>query len=331
LVTRDRRGSAPATCQDRAGGDPGFGTARHVGGHVAIRLGAPGLATLGTRCAGPLLADVASALPRRTVSLARLRRGHLKIDLGGSSHFTAGGFSGTVASTVVLALAGRQREPKPTPTPTSARNWIATARYRITDVSGAATATVHASGMHSVCAPLDACGLHGAITLTPRRTAHPQLTFDALGNHDRSRHDLLTALGVVSGGNPRGIGIGGFGEVGSVAGRATISRSGSSCTDSLAGDAMEIDVRQRGSRLQVRATPTSMTGTDPLRSRCPGPMLGRRAFSRASLPLPILRRRQFTIMLHGTSFHDGPYAVDTRSSIAITVRRQSVTTRQFGG
>jgi hypothetical protein len=76
---------------------------------------------------------------------------------------------------------------------------------------------------------------------------------------------------------------------------------------------------------------TSTSGTDPLRTRCPGPMLGAHSLAHASLPLNVLRQPQFTIRLHGTAFRDGPYDVTTHSTIAITVSRESVTTGPLAG
>jgi hypothetical protein len=185
---------------------------------------------------------------------------------------------------------------------------------------------VRGDGAHSTCAPLDACGLHGTITLTPRPAPKAQVLIEAGARARRSRRDLLTALGLPDGGNTAGVEIFGDGFVSTATpGDVTVSQGAGSCTGRLPHSSAQLRIRREGKRLQVQLSLASSTGTDPLRTRCPGPRLGFRAVSRASLPLSILQQPHFTVRLHGTSFHDGPYDVTTRSTIAITMRRQSVT------
>ena len=320
FVGRGRAGAA--VCRDRASPESDSMSSPVRDGHVKIRLGAPGLAALGTRCAGPVIADVTAVLPHRTVSLARLRRGHDRIDLQGSAHFAAGGFSGMVDSTVTLRLGRRQTEPAPKPI----ADRIATVRYRITHLAGAATATVRASRTRPACAPLDACGLHGTIFVTPPSIAGGTLSLEAAGRQTRSRLALLTALGIKTGGHTAGVGIFGAGVLGAdFSARTMVTQDASPCTDHMKAERMGLTMEKHRGRLQVDASPFTLTGTDPLRSRCPGPRLNLRAFSSTSLPLSILRRRRFQLRLHGTRFRDGPYEVTTHCSLVVTLRRTQVT------
>ena len=320
-VTRGRDGAGVCRDRDSPEAESMSSAVRH--GRVEVRLGAPGLASLGTRCAGPLIVDVASVLAHRTVSLARLRRAHTRIDLGELARVSAGGFSGTVDSTVVLRLGRSQARPVPKPV----ADRVATARYRITHLAGAATAAVRASG-RPACAPLDACGLHGTIFLTPRPSNRDTLSLQAAGPHNRSRLDLLTALGVRTGGHSAGINIFGSGVLGAeFTTRTSLTQNRRSCINRMPAERMQITIEKQRARLRIEATPFDLTGNDPLHSRCPGPRLKLEAFSSTSLPPGILRRRQFQIRLHGISFRDGPYDVTTHSTLIATLRRTAVTTR----
>lgn len=59
---------------------------------------------LSTRCAGPLAADIAPSLTTRVISIGSALRGHRSVDLTGASSFAAGGFAGSVQSTLVMHL-----------------------------------------------------------------------------------------------------------------------------------------------------------------------------------------------------------------------------------
>jgi hypothetical protein len=83
----------------------------------------------------------------------------------------------------------------------------------------------------------------------------------------------------------------------------------------------------RAGRLEVSLSPGLSQAADPLRTRCPGPDLGQRQLTSASLPLSVLRHRSFTVTLHGNAFGDGPYRVTTRSTLNLTLRRTKVTTQ----
>jgi hypothetical protein len=85
-------------------------------------------------------------------------------------------------------------------------------------------------------------------------------------------------------------------------------------------------IRRKG-RLKVGLSPSASQADNALRTRCPGPNLGRRPLTSASIPLSVLRRPTFTVKLHGGSFSNGPYRVTTRSTLTVTLHRTKVTTQ----
>jgi hypothetical protein len=330
-VRRLGAGGSITACSDHPKIRGGFFALTVHGGHADVGLGHAQPATFGTRCAGPLDVDVAGALPHRLVSLARLRQGHLTIDLSGSGPFAAGGFAGTVQSTVMLAL-GRPRKrtgtQHVTPPPGSTPIRLTSVEYRITHLGGAATATVRAAGAPAACGPFDACGLQGTIAIAPRAGPGGLASVTASAPHLRSERDLLTALGLRTGGDAAGISVFGAGEAatgGTVT--ADLTQDGSACTDDVALQHTAITLRKRAGRLTISLSPEQSQAADPLRTRCPGPALGRHPLTTASLPLSVLRRPRFTVKLHGDSFHNGPYAVTTRSTLTVSLERGRVKTQ----
>jgi hypothetical protein len=327
-VHRGGVGIATAACGDHAQAEGGFFALSVHGGRVDVGLDHAQEPIFGTRCAGPLGADLAGALPHRPLSLARLREGRVTIDLSGSAPFAAGGFSGTVASTVTLALGRPRTQPRHvTAPPDSTPTRITTVRYRITHLSGKATTTVRASGDAAVCGPLDACGLRGTIFVSPRAASAGSAFLSASAPERRSKRDLLTALGLQSGGDTAGISVGGAGETTGGTVTADVTQEGGACTDHLALEQTEIVLRKRAGRLVVSVSPARSQAADPLRTRCPGPALGRHPLTSASLPLNILQRSRFTVSLHGDSYNDGPYRVTSRSTLSVGLQRRGVKTQ----
>ena len=328
-VQRTGVGTSTAACTDHAEAQGAFFDLPVHGERVDIGLDHAELPIFGTRCAGPLTTDVAGAMPHETVSLGRLLRGRLTIDLSGSTPFAAGGFSGTVHSTVALAL-GRPRRQSghvtapPGTTPTR----FTTVSYGISHLAGEATATVRASSVAAACDPIDACGLRGTIFITPRAGSHGAAFLTASAPKRRSERDLLTALGLETGGDTSGISVGGGGDA-AMGGALTadLTQDGGACTDQIALGQTAIVLREHARRLMVSVSPSGSDSADPLRTRCPGPSLGSHPLTSASLPLNVLRRSRFTVNLHGDSFRDGPYTVTTHSTLTISVQRHGVRTQ----
>jgi hypothetical protein len=329
-VQRSQATGTTTACSDHSQDGGGFFALPVSGARVTIGLRHAEVPLLGTRCAGPLDADVAGALPSRTLSLSQVLRGRATIDLTGSGRFAAHGLSGTVRSTIVLVLGRPHRSSGSSGSslpPGVKRSRLTEVTYRVTHVGGSAIAAVRSSAVAAVCGPFDACGLEGVIDVAPRTTSGGSVYLTATAPLRRPKRDLLAALGVASGGNPSGIGVDGGGDA-SLRGEITADLAqGSTCRDQAGLRQAGILLRQRAGRLEVSLSPASSQAGDPLRTRCPGPELGSHQLTSTSVPLSVLRHATFTVALRGGSFSDGPYRVTTRSTLTVTLRRAGVTTQ----
>ncbi len=288
--------AAAGDCHDRARAPGAFLDLAVHAGRTEIGLGEPQEGVFGTRCAGPLSVDVAAALPRRSVTLAQLRHGHLHIDLSSSHPFAAGGFSGTVVSTVQLALGAARTQPEHvTSPPGSQPTRLETVRYAVSASGRGAVAAVSTAG--TACGGLDACGLAGTISLAPRFGASAGAFLTASSVKERSVRDLLTALGVDTGGDTSGITVNGAGDASGGTVTAKLRQAGATCTDRVELDQTGVLLRVRAGRLVISVDPETTQAVDPLRTRCPGPALAGHTFSSASLPATILRQARFTVQL----------------------------------
>ena len=187
-VVREIRtgGGAAGGCVDAAAALAGAGVAvvpirsgvRVSDSGSAIGPFPPGSGLLGVgRCAGPLPGDLAGLLPSRTVSDARLRRG-VVVSLAADRTYVAGPFSGTLHSTLRLALrlstgdgsAGSSflTLAAPARAPRVVEVASVTRRFSIADDEGGLQATF-TGGPAPVCAVLDACGVTGTSTLAAVR------------------------------------------------------------------------------------------------------------------------------------------------------------------
>lgn len=317
-------------CSDSSQGGDGFFSLPVRGPRVTIGLGHAGAPLLGTRCAGPVDADVAGALPSRTVRLSEILRGGATINLTGGGRFAAHGLAGTVQSTVVLVLGRPRRSSGPgqsTLPPGVKRSRLVAVTYRVTHVGGRAVAAVRSSAVAAVCGPFDACGLTGVIDVAPGTSSGGSVFLTATAPLRRPKRDLLAALGAASRGNPSGIWVQGAGEA-SLRGKeaANLTQNGA-CLDQAGLRQAGITLRQRADRLEISVSPSRSQAADPLRTRCPGPELGSHQLTRASVPLSALRHPSFTVALHGGSFSDGPYRVTTQSTLTLTLRRAAIETQ----
>ncbi len=330
-VRRSQANGNTSSCVDQSQGQGGFFRLPVRGTRVSVGLTHADTPFLGTRCAGPLDADIAAALPSRIVALRRILHGRDTIDLTGIQRFAAHGLAGTVRSTIVLRL-GRPRHPSSSPgspsPPDTNPTRLVTANYRIVRIKGSATATVRASALSAQCGPFDACGLQGTLAVTPGATSTGSAGLIANAPLSRPKRDLLAALGIGRGGNPAGIRVEGGGFA---SGRGQIAADvtqpgGSACRDQPGLDQVVLTLRKRADRLQISLSPGNSAAA-ALRTRCPGPALGSHQLTSASLPLRVLRRRTFTAKLTGDAFSNGPYRVTTRSTLTVTLRRTQVTTQ----
>jgi hypothetical protein len=101
------------------------------------------------------------------------------------------------------------------------------------------------------------------------------------------------------------------------------------CRDATRLSDAQVLLEARGDRVRVSLSPARSQAADPLRTRCPGPELGNHALTSAIVPRSALRRRTFTVALHGRSLRDGPYQVRTRSTLVLTLRRVRVSTQTY--
>ena len=329
-VQRSQSAGTTTACSDTGQNGGEFFSLPVSGARVTIGLGRADNPLLGTRCAGPLEADVAAALPSRTLRLSHVLHGRATIDLAGSGRFAAHGLAGSVRSTIAIVLGRPDRSSGSgagaPPSGVTPRRLVEV-HYRVMHVGGTATVLVRSSALAAVCGPFDACGLEGAIAVAPGSAAGGSVFLTAIAPLRRPKRDLLTALGVGRRGNPSGIGVEGAGEA-SLRGEVTADLTQQDvCRDQVGLRQAAIELRQRADRLEISVSPAESQADDPLRTRCPGPELGSHQLTSASVPLSVLRHSSFSVALRGGSFSDGPYRVTTRSTLTITLRRARVTTQ----
>lgn len=319
------------TCSDVAA-DRGGGELQASGGQLVVDLGA----LLGTRCAGPVDADVAGLVPTARVSAQQLAAGRTSIDLTGERSFASHGLAGTLRSSVVLTLGAPGRPQQDgSPSRRGRKFRLATAEYAIESVTGHVGLAFGGLPAPELCAALDACDLSGTIDTSLAATGG-RATLVAFGPGRLSRRQLLRKLGVARGGRTarrQAEGAGQWSGGGTLA--AALSRAGApACRDeaSLPGGALQL--AERGPRLTV----SYLTGLDPtgggLPLRCGGPsdsdIGATNAPASGSVPSSILRRRRFAVHLgRGGSFAGEGYQGSSSADLTVVLRRRRVSIRSF--
>jgi hypothetical protein len=310
-----------------------------LGGRSILFGAADGLLPSPTRCGGPLPADVRAALPRRTIAVSTLRRHATRIDLSGSGTFRARGLAGMVRSTMVLRLRklhpqrdeGSDERPRRASRRRRPPLRDLSAEYRLVSLTG--SVPVEFSGDPLACDPLDACGLGGTISITPG-PARGEAYLDAYGRVPRAA--LRRALGLAPGPLPRHVEVYGVVEWAHGRGRVEtrLDRAGvPACRDSSELRSGDLDLGFHGRRVTLRFDRASegAVQTDPLRTRCPGPLLDALAEGRqlaaATIPRRAFGRRRLTIHLdRGLSSSTGGYRVRSRPDLTLVLRREHVGT-----
>jgi hypothetical protein len=287
----------------------------------ALARATPGLTK--TRCAAPLAGDLARALVPPSLSLRRLLRGNTGISLASSGAFAGGGFAGTVSSTVRLSLG------RPTSQPgSSGRVRGPTVRFRSVDVRYRATLAGRVLGTlrgdPRSCSLLGSCGAEGSFELRPG-AMRGVLDISALTRARRPLRDVLTALGLRTGGNPRGIAT--FGSVilsGPGTFGAGFTQGAVSCRDSVASGPVAFTLQIAGGSVSATYAPFQ----DGLHTRCPGPLIdSSAALATGSAPLRVLGRRTATIPLGaGVTLLDDGYDGRTASDLRLTITRTRIRT-----
>jgi hypothetical protein len=143
----------------------------------------------------------------------------------------------------------------------------------------------------------------------------------------RPFRDLLAALGLSRRGNPRGVdvlGIGLWPDAGTVTG--TARQPGTSCRDRVRLVSGAIAFRI-GSKKRIEAAYAPLSeALDPLRTRCPGPVLGSRlAAATDFLSARTLGHRRLALALtRSTAFVDHGYRVRVKPEISLILLRTGV-------
>jgi hypothetical protein len=337
FVERRAADGAQQFCVD-ARGSPFEGLHVTVVGKRSLRIGLrpsprayPPQPLVPTHCGGPLATDVLPGLPSRTVGLRTMLRGSTEIDLSGSTEFAAGGLVGTAVSTLVVEVDQmtrrvRRRRSRP-PRRDRGRPPIRTAsvEYRVTGVTGSIPIDVLADPR--ACAPLDACGLAGSLTVTPR-PADGEVYLYAYGR--LTKEALRRALGVAPGPAPRRARLYGYAslnrDAGSVA--AALERDGApACRDTVALQRSTLELRVRDGHVTAVYGGAEQGGFDVLGTRCPGPLdadLGRRnGLASGRIPLSAFGRRRLTLHLdRGTSRTTPGFQLRSRPDLKIELERE---------
>jgi hypothetical protein len=294
-------------------------------GRARIELADAEPSLFGTRCAGPLAGDLASALPTASAVLSRLMRGETSFSLSGDHTFASHGFAGTVASTLSVSLRRPGRWQRVRFKLSSQRRREVMISYRAT-LAGELVAAVNGDADEGLCGPLGACAARGTVSMQPAPGG--QASFIASGSTRRPYATLLRALR--SGVAPKGVSMYGFmswrggGRI-----NANLRGPGGVCSDStgLAGSYAEVNLRP------ATITAQFSIGDYPdgdLRTRCPGPLAPQEALATGHAPESIVGRPTSTFLLTpGRPFIDDGYTGSLSSTLRVTlwheqVKRQTV-------
>jgi hypothetical protein len=249
----------------------------------------------------------------------------MHLDLAGTRSFAADGLAGTVSSTLALDLG------KPIAQQgggTSFPPGVKATRMRqvfqsvsVTRAGGSLGISVSGTSDPGLCQPLDSCLMHG--TLTAAVLPHQATGYlVAFGPAARPYRDFLAALGAASSADPRGISVvGGIGWSSGGSISANLDQI-QSCTDSAPLGGGSVTLAGQGGGLSA-----TYRLADPLRTRCPGPVLANGATLASGLiGRRQLERRTFVLRLGGRGpLDDDGYAGTTSIRLSITLRRGGLT------
>jgi hypothetical protein len=262
--------------------------------------------------------------------------GRTVLDFSADGKFSAHGFSGTLHSDVIMLVRkgvspdddGDVGEQGPV-----VRHRLLTVNYRVERVSGSIVTAFRGLSDPDLCAPLDACGVAGTLTLAQSARSGEAALLASARARRHSSADLRRALGLLPGPREPGIRAGGYAEWGRGSGSVTaeLTRDGApDCRDSVpvAGRGY-LSLRVRG-RVVVASYGTPAGGSgDAMPTRCQGPsgedIASGRPLATGSLPLSAFRHRQVTIHLdQGIGFRGDGYRGRTRPDLSVVLRRARV-------
>lgn len=272
-VMRVRPGASPSECVDVAGQPFGFDlqiARRHV---LGARLPDP---PASGRCAGPLGADLAALdLPVRRSGGPRP-----SYDLRGTRPFTAGPFSGTLVSTLVLiptpgstgfistSFSSGSSSPGPVQ-PTTHVEYVQL-DYR---VSAASTSlqTQFAGSQDPSCQIFDTCGATGSLMVNVRPPGQWVIFGSRVVRGPVSRARTLRDL------RQGRLALNGFGPVQAGLEESLSWPDGSFCKDSTSIPQLQLVLGPPGPGVPQRRLTIALSGESPpaadiLRTHCPGPL-----------------------------------------------------------
>jgi hypothetical protein len=284
-----------------------------------------------TRCGGPLAADVARLLPALAGRPAALRRGRRTFRLVFERPFSSHGFAGTLRSSLILRLGGPRVQSGGNVIPPRGRGRrmrSISVEYAVERLEGQVAVPFAGLGDPSRCGFLDACGVSGSVTMTPRAT-QGVFSVTAMARATLSRRDLRAAVGLAPGARRSGIRVFAGGEWsgrGSVT--ETLSRPDGFCRDSLPLRRGSFAVLVRGTGASV-TLPGDSTLSDLLRTRCPGPALddvaGSGTVAAQVLPLRAFGARRVVLRLRQGFRIAGPgYRGRTQPDVTVVLRRTRI-------
>jgi hypothetical protein len=291
---------------------------------------------LGTRCAGPVDADVRDLLPAGHLSAEQLAMGNARVDLTGERSFASHGLAGTVQSTVVLTLGASVRQHQGKQPPSAVRHVkLVTVTYAIESARGQVSARFGGLSQPELCEQLDACGLVAQATVSINASGG-RADLSAFGSARLSRRQLLATLGLVRTSRPpklRGVGSG-FWRGGSTL-TTTQSRSGvAACNDTAPLSAGGLILSEAGQRLVARYSVGLDGAAGGLATRCQGPAIedlsADGVLARGSMPASVLRRRRVTLRLRrGAPFSGQGYAGTSTADVTVVLRRRRIRVTRF--
>lgn len=337
VTARVLRGPAdhPAgACLDAAGtSELSLGSGRASRGRVRVALVSFDFPSGGPlsagRCAGPLPADLAHAMPVITKSPRALRARNVTFDFRGERPFTAGAFSGTLRSTLVLHA--RVSHPKgQAPFRSGRATPVRARRVALLELGYRATAApapltlAYGPAPGRPCDLLDSCGLAANETLSLTRA--PSINMFVQTPLRGRRHPTLASLRAALRAGRADVTLVPATE--DLQARVTVesTRDGApACRDTRTAQLPPLLADVRAGRLVVSLGAAHYAEPeDPLRTRCPGP--GRDAdrdgaLATGSIDLAHLGDPHVSLMLVPRRLRDGDFASRLGGALVLDLRR----------
>jgi hypothetical protein len=334
--------SGAGVCDDNTSTDAGVRVSQ-VGSRLRVALDsgtsepiAPQAPLGAGACAGPRVIHL-PAIAARTISLASARRGQT-VAFNGSAPLADGPFSGTVSVAVRVrvrvtsgsspfGLGGPAPPPPTIVTVGGATRFVDLAvPFRVS--APASTLALAFSGVAApFCVALDSCGLSGTIGLSTGALSG-SMEFDASGPWPKHRPATVAAL--LAAVRRGAFQLQGYsGAAAHVAVSETAARAASApCSDAGESDLGALGASQTATTVTVTFG-SLLFGTDPLRTRCPGPGVdggfdgidGPQSVLSAALPVAtLLAGRAVTVAMAPTEGIAGAgYSLATSAPLQLTL------------